>query len=154
MVGRIIVATVTVLAVCSVAALAQTTAQTPIKECESVHIGYRVDDKHWGIFGGCYHSKGVKGGVFPRTTIVNFKLQIDWWPWIQKDHGGDIIQKCGQEAVKKGYAYFGLQYYGDCYMGNTPDLSQGLVTSADCDKKCIWDVGAIDTMVVYKLENY
>ncbi|KAK3766393.1 hypothetical protein RRG08_056067 [Elysia crispata] len=123
-------------------------------DCQSVHIGYLVDANHWGMFGGCYHSKGAttNTGVFPRAGFVNFKLTIDWTTYINQEHGGDIIKKCGKLAAQKGLKYFGIQYYGDCYFGNTPDLSQGLVTS-DCSRKCLWDVGAVDTFVLYEVED-
>ena len=126
----------------------------PPPVCQSVHTGYRADATHWGMHGGCYWSKGgtANKGVLPRTGWVNFKLTIDWTTYINQEHGGDIISRCGKLAVQKGFAYFGIQYYGDCYFGNSPDLSQGEVKT-DCATKCLWDVGATDTMVIYKVET-
>ncbi|RUS76946.1 hypothetical protein EGW08_015295 [Elysia chlorotica] len=123
-------------------------------DCQSVHTGYLVDPAHWGMFGGCYHTSGPRTnpGVFPQANYVNFKLTIDWSTYVHQEHGGDIIKRCGKIAAQKGFKFFGIQYYGDCYYGDSPDLSPGLVT-ADCDRKCLWDVGAIDTVVVYKVED-
>ncbi|GFR69786.1 hypothetical protein ElyMa_000309500 [Elysia marginata] len=100
---------------------------------------------------GCYHSIG-DAGVFPNTGMVNLRSQIDWNLWTRVGHGEDIIKKCGEEALKKGVHNFGVEFYGECYFGDSPDYSQGKVQTSDgCDQHCKWDVGGPDTMVVYNL---
>ena len=66
-----------------------------------------------------------------------------------------MVQRCGRLAVELGHAYFGLEFYGECYLGDTPDFSQAKrVREADgCDKFCQYDTGGPKGMVVYKVHH-
>ena len=67
-------------------------------------------------------------------------------------HDGNLIKSCGRLAIEKGFDNFGIQYYGGCFYGNDPDLSEEEVTTDDdCDKLCKWDIGGPNSMVVYNL---
>lgn len=48
--------------------------------------------------------KNFRGGV-------GVKSKIDW------NNLNKTIEACAKEASKKGYLYFGLQFYGECWSG-------------------------------------
>ena len=55
--------------------------------------------------------------------------------------------------MDRGLPYFGLEFYGECYLGDSPDFSQSLVLHADdCAKLCQWDIGGPSAMVVYRVQ--
>jgi hypothetical protein len=47
---------------------------------------------------------------------------------------GETVESCTQKAAAAGYAYAGLQYYGECWAGNTPGYVQ--VADAECNTPC------------------
>ena len=48
--------------------------------------------------------------------------------------GGDTVESCVQKAAAAGYAYAGLQWYGECYAGNTAGYTQ--VADSQCNTAC------------------
>ena len=59
---------------------------------------------------GCYHDESNDRAL--PDYYANFRRQIDW---TQLD---ETIYQCGQVAYNKGYYYFAVQDYGECYSGN------------------------------------
>ncbi|GFR75078.1 hypothetical protein ElyMa_003909900 [Elysia marginata] len=125
-----------------------------IKVCRFKLPGYFIDKDNEAIFQGCFHSKG-KDAVLPKEPLINFRSSIDWDKWNNQGYAKDIIEKCGKKAIEKGKAYFGVEFYGECYLGNRPDFSRPQVTDADgCSKFCSYGVGGSSAMVVYKVEQW
>src|SRR6185503_12007319 len=48
--------------------------------------------------------------------------------------GGETIASCRAKAAANGYAYAGLQYYGECFGGNTLGYTQ--VADSECNTPC------------------
>ena len=48
--------------------------------------------------------------------------------------GGETVESCVQKAAAAGYACAGLQWYGQCFAGNTPGYVQ--VADAECNTPC------------------
>ena len=48
--------------------------------------------------------------------------------------GGETVESCMQKAAAAGYAYAGLQYYGQCFAGNTPGYTR--VADSGCNIPC------------------
>lgn len=67
----------------------------------------------------------------------------------------ETVQQCAQVAFNKGFEYFAVQDYGECYTGD--DASERYtkyVKSADCvetDKKSGYKVGKENTYFVYRI---
>lgn len=64
-------------------------------------------------------------------------------------------QKCGDFCFDKGYAYFGTEYYYECYCGNI--LAEGAKKAedqTDCNTPCTGDTdqpcGGPDRLTLYK----
>ncbi|KAK3730786.1 hypothetical protein RRG08_030626 [Elysia crispata] len=135
-----------------VIAVVVTAAQTPIKKnCRTSVPGYDCGQTCIAFFVGCYHSNGPTQ-ILPKNSLVNLRHTIDWQKWMQDGSAGDLIKKCAQLAVQKNMKYFGIEYYGECYFGNTLNQSQPKVTTEDdCTKYCGFDVGGASAMVVYEV---
>ena len=97
---------------------------------------------------GCYKDK--PGDRALANHYADFRGQINWekdWPQLK------TVQQCAQIAFNKGYEYFAVQYYGECYTGN--DASQtynkhgGSDKCMEIDKTSGFRVGQIDTNFVY-----
>lgn len=65
------------------------------------------------------------------------------------------VQKCAQVAVTKGYEYFAVQFYGECYTGkNASQTYKKHGRSDKCmetDKTLGFQVGKDDTNFVYRI---
>ncbi|GFO23390.1 hypothetical protein PoB_004989500 [Plakobranchus ocellatus] len=85
-------------------------------------------------------------------NVLTFFLKILTY---NQDATQIIFEFCGKEAVAKKKAYFGVEFYGECYFGDEQDLSlgQGLVKVDECEDRCKWDVGGPHTMMIYKVED-
>ncbi|KAK3798338.1 hypothetical protein RRG08_063352 [Elysia crispata] len=120
-------------------------------ECAPINLGYLVGDDHVTFSRGCYHS-GPGHYVFSGSTLVNFRGEINWELWARDGSAKQIIVACAKIALQRGAPMFGVEYYGECYTGAEPDLSQGKVTPADgCSTLCPYDVGAANAVYVYDL---
>ncbi|RUS76027.1 hypothetical protein EGW08_016205 [Elysia chlorotica] len=119
--------------------------------CEPVNYGYHVNQQRLALRLGCYHIGGLPG-AFPDSARVNLTSEIDWALWQTVGHAGDIIKKCAELALQRGDSNFGVQGYGECYLGDVLSLSDSLVSVDEgCARRCRWDVGGPDTMVMYNL---
>ncbi|GFR57623.1 hypothetical protein ElyMa_001748500 [Elysia marginata] len=138
----------------AVVALAITLAATQtqiVKNCRASVPAYNCGDKCMAFFVGCFHSKG-QNQVLQQSTMKNFRSTINWQQWAQAGNAGDLIKKCAKLAVQKNVQYFGIEFYGECYFGNTLKPTRTKVTNVDgCEKHCGYDVGGPDAMVLYEV---
>ncbi|GFO34125.1 hypothetical protein PoB_006063000 [Plakobranchus ocellatus] len=103
------------------------------------------------FFDGCYHNTGPDY-VLPKSSLVNLRGTIDWQKWTTAGNAADLIIRCAKLAVQKNKQYFGVEFYGECYFGDSPDQSQPKVTVQDgCDKFCAYDVGGANAIVLYRV---
>ncbi|CAB3996708.1 delta B [Paramuricea clavata] len=83
----------------------------------------RCDVKYTKI--GCYHDPGSYGDHNKRplrNLLLNWRDRINWSDgW--NNHLKNMSCRCAELAKKKGYRYFGLQFYGECWSGvHSPTL--------------------------------
>ena len=68
----------------------------------------------------------------------------------------ETVQQCAQVALTKGYEYFAVQYYGECYTGNdvsqTYDKHGGSDKCVETDKTLGFRVGGEHTNFVYRIK--
>lgn len=93
---------------------------------------------------GCFTDSMKEPRPLPEM-IKNFRGgRIDW------KNLNNTIKACAKEALKKGYQYFGLQFYGECWSG--PEAN----STYDRDgtsKRCSRGVGERRANFVYKLDG-
>ena len=67
----------------------------------------------------------------------------------------ETVQQCAQVALNKGFEYFAVQDYGECYTGDDgSERNTKYDESADCvetDKKLGYKVGKENTFFVYRI---
>ena len=97
---------------------------------------------------GCYRDFDDNNqGALP-VIYANFSGQINWTQV-------ETVQQCAQVAFHKGFEYFAVHDYGECYTGD--DASERKTKhdkSADCvetDKKSGYKVGKENTYFVYRI---
>lgn len=78
------------------------------------------------------------------VPYANMRSQIVW------TNMNKTVSECAHIARDKGYSYFGVQFYGECW--SAPDN----VASANYNKhgaadNCVWGVGADWSNMVYKM---
>ncbi|XP_028410487.1 uncharacterized protein LOC114533162 [Dendronephthya gigantea] len=62
---------------------------------------------------GCYRDRRIKGRRALGDLIFNHRDQIDWL-----NFGifiSELVCDCAKKAKEKGFTYFGLQFYGECW---------------------------------------
>ncbi|RUS87833.1 hypothetical protein EGW08_004432 [Elysia chlorotica] len=119
--------------------------------CRPEYPVHFISDSKQAINKGCYHSSS-DSKVFPKESLFNLRSKIDWNQWVLTNNGIEIIRQCGQEAIVRNKAYFGVEFYGECYFGDTPDFSLSKVTVAEnCTKLCGMEVGGASAMMVYEV---
>ena len=90
---------------------------------------------------GCFRDRGKRPRPLPRL-IASFRGHIDWL------NLNNTIAECARKASEKGFGYFGLQFYGECWSGVDAHRTyhkQGTST------KCIYGVGRKKSNFVYAL---
>ena len=92
---------------------------------------------------GCYYAYGSNTGF---QSSVNFRGGINW---------ADIeavIRDCAAETRSRGWSYFGVEFYGECFMRNsTLEPTYQLVGADGCAEKCVFGVGAANVLFFYQL---
>lgn len=53
---------------------------------------------------------------------------------VRLSDGGETVESCTQKAASAGYAYAGVQWYGECHAGNTVGYTQ--MPDAECNTPC------------------
>jgi len=61
---------------------------------------------------GCYRDVS-KDRAFNKL-FANLRTQLDWW------NMRAIVTKCAERAFVRGYKYFGVQFYGECWGDDRP----------------------------------
>ncbi|CAH3175700.1 unnamed protein product, partial [Porites evermanni] len=97
---------------------------------------------------GCYKDN-VNERALP-VLYANFRRNIDWLNMEL------TVNQCAQVAtVNKGYEYFAVQYYGECYTGKNASQTYNKHGKSDrcveIDKTSGFRVGERDTNFVYRI---
>ena len=75
-----------------------------------------------------------------------------------RHHGLDLVVKeCSEKAYEKGYEYFGVQHYGECYGNGTDYSKHGKLEKKKCnvfDNRTGHGVGRKHTNFVYRILNH
>ncbi|KXJ15080.1 scavenger receptor cysteine-rich type 1 protein M130 [Exaiptasia diaphana] len=86
---------------------------------------------------GCWHDVGSDRAM---TLLENFRSSIDWF------HLEVTVKKCYKAARKAGKKYFGIQFYGECWVGDGSSYQKhGYSTN------CFKGVGRHWTNYVYQI---
>nr|QNH72436.1 toxin candidate TRINITY_DN23930_c0_g1_i1.p1 [Pachycerianthus borealis] len=97
---------------------------------------------------GCFHDKR-DNRVF-ETLLFADRNSIPWGMW--ETYSCDLIQRCASAAIEAGFDTFGLEFYGECWSGNTD------YTSSEDSTHCVTEkwhdpgvcyVGGIWSLAVY-----
>ena len=89
---------------------------------------------------GCFKDAGSSRAL--PTLVANLRGQIDWL------HMEKTVEACAELVHKKGWPYFGLQFYGECWSGANGNYSK-YGKSNDC-----WSgVGKINANYVYEMNS-
>lgn len=92
---------------------------------------------------GCFRDGGRRPRPLPKL-IANFRGDIDWL------NLNNTIAECARRVSEKGFRYFGLQFYGECWSGMNAHRTynkQGTST------RCIYGVGRKKANFVYAFEE-
>ena len=96
---------------------------------------------------GCYRDSVLAKARTLPELVHNYR-----WPKGQKEFDWNNLNKtieaCAREVNKKGYLYFGIQFYGECWSGPEGHLTFDRVKTS---KHCIKGVGKSWTNFVYRL---
>ncbi|XP_078359057.1 uromodulin-like isoform X2 [Oculina patagonica] len=92
---------------------------------------------------GCFKDSLKKSRPLPEL-IKNFRGGLDW------NNLNKTVAACAEEAKKKGYLYFGLQFYGECWSGPKAHLTYDRDGSS---KNCMPNVGKQRANFVYMLSG-
>ena len=104
--------------------------------CFSVKISYEPI--------GCFKDLMTKPRPLPEL-LKNFRGGRKNW-----HNFNDTIEACAKEALKKGYLYFAIQFYGECWSGPQAHLTYDQnKTSA----RCTLGVGKQRANFVYMLSG-
>lgn len=88
---------------------------------------------------GCYRDRpGIR--ALPEL-VKNLRPTIDWF------HIDETIASCSKLVQSKGYKYFGLQFYGECWSGSADYGKYGVAPPENCWR----GVGIHWTNYVYKI---
>ena len=93
---------------------------------------------------GCFLDKGYDRAL--PVLYANMREQITW------SNMNLTVSQCSHIARDKGYSYFGVQFYGECWSASDNAAAQ------DYDKhgsasNCIDGVGSHWSNMVYKMSN-
>lgn len=76
--------------------------------------------------------------------LKNLRPEIDWY------HLEKTIQKCALLTKQHGYQVFAIQFYAECWSGDTSLVQYDRWGAAD-KSKCPFGVGAANINAVYRL---
>lgn len=97
---------------------------------------------------GCYRDNDDKNQRALPVIYANFSGQINWTQV-------ETVQQCAQVALNKGFEYFAVRDYGECYTGDdASERNTKYDESADCvetDKKLGYKVGKENTFFLYRI---
>lgn len=76
--------------------------------------------------------------------IKNYRGNLDWF------NLSKIVDMCAKEANAKGFLYFGIQFYGECWSG---PLVHETYNRSGFSKRCKSGVGGPNANFVYMLHG-
>ena len=88
---------------------------------------------------GCFRDRGRRPRPIP-VSIASFRGRIDW------SNLNNTIAECARRVNSRGFHYFGVQFYGECWSGKIAHLTynkQGI------SENCIYGVGKKNANFVY-----
>ncbi|KAL9979998.1 hypothetical protein ACROYT_G008528 [Oculina patagonica] len=91
---------------------------------------------------GCFQDNS-KQRAFP-TMLKNMRGGIDW------NHLEKIVQKCALLTKQKNYQVFAIQFYGECWSGDSSQVHYDRLGALD-KSKCPFGVGGPSINAVYRL---
>lgn len=82
---------------------------------------------------GCY--KDIRLNRALPTLLANYRVKNAKWPDILDwtDLENSVIKKCATKAKERGYSFFGIQFYGECWSGSA---SQSTYAKHGLSKRC------------------
>lgn len=86
---------------------------------------------------GCF--KDATRRSFPKL-IANFRSEITNWSNFE-----EIIKSCSKLSRQKGYRYFGIQFYGECWSGEHVEFD-----GEGFSLRCVSGVGKAGSNFVYE----
>jgi len=90
---------------------------------------------------GCFNDNTAnKNRPFP--NMVNFRNDIDW------TNMNKTVNQCRDYVIAKGFQYFGIEFYGECFYGKTSEVNFSMYGPST---KCWGVVGQAHTLAVYKI---
>lgn len=87
---------------------------------------------------GCFEDK--KPRALPEL-LANYRGKLNW------NNLKEVVKKCAQEAKKRNYMYFGIQFYGECWSGITAPLTYDRYGQS---QRCTSEVGRARANLVYR----
>ena len=92
---------------------------------------------------GCVHG----GGIHPLPNLQNnFRNLIDWYN-LQL-----IVEQCVTEAYSSGFSYFGIEFWGECWVSHTFNITSfSLVVGSECETICYSGVAAAKKQFIYEI---
>lgn len=92
---------------------------------------------------GCIHG----GGIHPLPTLLhNFRGNIDWYN-IQL-----TVEQCVTAASSSGFPYFGIEFWGECWVSNTFDITPfSLVLGSECETNCYSGIADSNKQFIYEI---
>lgn len=94
---------------------------------------------------GCY--KDSKSNRALRTLYAFLRKEIDWY------NLRNMVTKCAEKAWERGFRYFGIQFYGECWSDEEAETRynmHGEVGRLQREQNCIEGVGMHWANYVYK----
>jgi len=94
---------------------------------------------------GCY--KDSESNRALRTLYAFLRLEIDWY------NLRSMITKCAERAWSRGFRYFGIQFYGECWSdeeAETRYAMHGEVDASNTEQNCLEGTGMHWANFVYK----
>ena len=91
-----------------------------------------------------------------RSSLVFDGFYIEWE---RKDFMSELVCRCAEKAKSLGYTYFGIQFYGECWSGESSHQTYNKHgKSDDCQeftkgKSCNIQVGKADSNFVYRISD-
>ncbi|XP_068721451.1 uromodulin-like [Montipora capricornis] len=93
---------------------------------------------------GCFKDKRPAKERALRILVKNFRGNLDW------NNLNKTVEDCANEAKKKGFLYFGVQFYGECWSDPMAHLTYDKYGPS---KQCSHGVGGPDMNFVYMLHG-
>ena len=96
---------------------------------------------------GCVHG----GKIHPLPILKNsFRHLIDWHN-IQVTFQL-IFEQCATEADSSGFSYFGIEFWGECWVSNTFDITSfSLAVGSECGTKCYGGFADSNMQFIYEI---